>query len=288
MVSGRFLPWRAAGVAGLLLVAAGTAPGAGLAAPGADGGPSPAGRFVFDEREVLRISEAAVGKTPADYRFIDSRERPVRLSEFRGKPLIVNLIYTSCYHTCPLIVRNLARAVEAAKEVTGRDGFNVVTVGFDGRNDTPQRMRAYARDQGINMPNWRFLSADRQTIDALTRDLGFVFYPSPRGFDHLAQTSLLDRNGTLYRQIYGSDFTPPFVVQPLKELIFGRSASLLSVSGLIDRIKLFCTLYDPTRDRYRFDYSVIIGTVIGALSLIGIATVLVRAWLGTRSTGENA
>ena len=185
-------------------------------------------------------------------------------------------------------MQNLARAVEVAQGVFGRDGFNVVTVGFDGRNDTPQRMRAYASDQGIDQPNWRFLSADRATVDGLTKDLGFVFYPSPRGFDHLAQTTLLDRNGTVYRQIYGSNFTPPFVVQPLKELIFGKSAGLLSVSALIDRVRLFCTLYDPTSDRYRFDYSVIIGVVIGALSLAGIGTILVRAWLGTRSTGESA
>ena len=178
--------------------------------------------------------------------------------------------------------------MEAALEVFGRDGFNVVTVGFDGRNDTPQRMRAYAHNQGIDLPNWRFLSADRAAVDGLTKDLGFVFYPSPRGFDHLAQTTLLDRNGTIYRQIYGSSFTPPFVVQPLKELIFGQPATLLSVSGLVDRIRYFCTLYDPTTDRYRFDYSVIIGFVIGTVSLVGIGFVLVRAWLGTRSTGESA
>lgn len=278
-------PRHLAGLAGLLLGFAMTVPGAG-ASPNADPGAAP--RFVFDEHEVLRISEAAIGRTLSDYRFVDSRERPVRLSGFRGKPLIVNLIYTSCYHTCPLIVQNLARAVAAAEDVFGRNGFNVVTIGFDGRNDTPQRMRAYASAQGIHQPNWRFLSADRATVDALTREIGFVFYPSPRGFDHLAQTTLLDRNGTVYRQIYGSSFTPPFVVQPLKELIFGRSAGLLTVSGLVDRIRLFCTLYDPTADRYRFDYSVIIGFVIGVLSLAGIGTVLVRAWLGTRSTGESA
>jgi len=281
-------PRHVAGLASLLLSLAITLPGAHAAAPTANSEAETAPRFVFDEREVLRTSEAAIGRTPADYRFVDSRERPVRLSDFRGKPLIVNLIYTSCYHTCPLIVQNLARAVAAAEDVFGRNGFNVVTIGFDGRNDTPRRMRAYARAQGIDQPNWRFLSADRPTVDALTRDVGFVFYPSPRGFDHLAQTTLLDRNGTVYRQIYGSSFTPPFVVQPLKELIFGRSTGLLSVSSLVDRIRLFCTLYDPTSDRYRFDYSVIIGVVIGALSLAGIGTVLVRAWLGTRSTGESA
>jgi protein SCO1/2 len=277
--------WTPGYLAGLILVAAGLVPGTVIAAPDEQ---NSARRFVFDEKEVLRISEAAIGKTPADYQFVDSREQTVKLSAFRGKPLIVNLVYTSCYHTCPLIVQNLARAVDVARDAVGRDSFNVVTIGFDGRNDTPKRMRAYASNHGIDLPSWRFLSADRQTVDALTKEIGFVFFPSPRGFDHLAQTSLLDRNGTVFRQIYGSNFTPPHVVEPLKDLIFGRSSSLLSVTGLVNRIKLFCTLYDPSSDRYRFDYSVIIGFVIGSLSLAAVGFVLVRAWLGFRSTGEGA
>ena len=35
-------------------------------------------------------------------------------------------------------------------------------------------------------------------------------------------------------------------------------------------MKLFCTVYDPTSGRYRFDYSLIVNIVAGALAL-GIA-----------------
>ena len=234
--------------------------------------------IILDEDKALRISQAAIGRQLSDHGFQDADENPVRLTQFRGKPLIVNLIYTSCYHTCPLVVRTLARAVEVAEDTFGADGFNVVTIGFDARNDSPAQMRAYARAQGIDFSNWKFLSATPETIDALVEEIGFVYYLSPRGFDHLAQTTLVDENAMVYRQVYGATFEPPTVVEPLKDLVYGRKGNFTSISGVINRVLLFCTIYDPSSDRYRFDYGVIVGTIIAVASLSGIAVVLIRSW----------
>ncbi len=236
----------------------------------------------LDEKSAIRTSQAAIGKKVRDHRFVDTERQPVRLAKFLGKPLVVSLVYTSCDHTCPLLTQALARAVDVARNALGADSFHVVTIGFDTRVDTPERMRSYARAQGIDQPNWRFLSADAETIAALAKDLGFVFYPSPRGFDHLAQTTIVDENSVVYRQIYGLAFDPPVFVEPMKDLIFGRKGDLVSLSGIINRVRLFCTIYDPASDRYRFDYSVIIGAIIGAASLAGIAVVLIRAWQRSR------
>ena len=235
-------------------------------------------QVAWDEASALRYSQAAVGRAVGDHRFRDTRSRPVSLSDFRGRPLIVNLVYTSCHHTCPVIVQTLARSVDVARSALGAESFAVVTVGFDARADTPSRMHAFGRSQGIDLANWRFLSADAATIDALSRDLGFVFYPSPRGFDHLAQTTILDENGLVYRQVYGATFEPPAIVEPLKALIFGRGGNLTSVDGLLNRIKLFCTIYDPSRERYRFDYSIFVGGTIGLASLLLLSIVAVREW----------
>ena len=38
----------------------------------------------------------------------------------------------------------------------------------------------------------------------------------------------------------------------------------------MNTVKLFCTIYDPTSGRYRFDYSLIVNIVAGSLAL-GIA-----------------
>nr|MBC8242255.1 hypothetical protein [Alphaproteobacteria bacterium] len=40
--------------------------------------------------------------------------------------------------------------------------------------------------------------------------------------------------------------------------------------------RLFCTLYDPAAQRYRFDYSVFIGFFIGLAALTTVGSILVR------------
>jgi len=240
----------------------------------------------LDEKAALRVSQAAVGRMLSDHAFRDTGHKAVRLADFRGKPLVVNFVYTACYHTCPLVVQTLARAVEVAQDALGADSFNVVTIGFDARADTPSRMRAYAKDQGIDLPNWRFLSADAATIDALAAEIGFFYYSSPRGFDHLAQTTVVDPAGVIYRQIYGSDFGPQALVEPLKRMAYGQAGSGTSVASIVTRIRLFCTVYDPSRGRYRFDYSIVVGGTIGGVSLAAIGFVLFRAWRRQRSADK--
>jgi protein SCO1/2 len=253
-------------LAGLLL---GAAEGAGAA------GAPPA----FDAEAAIAYSQAAIGRGLGDFAFRDRDGAPVRLSAFRGRPLVVNMVFTACAESCPLVVQRLHRAVEVAQDALGRDSFAVVTIGFDSEADTPERMRAYARAQGVDLPGWDFLSGDTETIARLANTLGFIYYPSPRGFDHLAQTTVIDAEGRVYRQVYGSSFEPPALVEPLMALVLGRERAITGLSDIIGRVRLFCTFYDAASDRYRFDYSLFIGLAIGGASLAGIGVVLVRAWL---------
>ncbi len=236
----------------------------------------------FRESAALKTSQAAIGRAVGDHAFIDGVGRQVRLGTYRGKPLVVSLVYTSCADFCPTISKAVGDAVDAAVSAFGRDAFSVVTIGFDARADTPSRMKAFARSHGLSAPNWSFLSADADTVLDLSRELGFTFFPSAKGFDHLAQTTLIDPEGRVYRQIYGTSFAPPSLVEPMKELIFKRRSELTSVDGLINRVRLFCTIYDPSSGRYRFDYSLFITLIVGSLSLGAVATITARAWWRTR------
>jgi protein SCO1 len=236
----------------------------------------------FDEKGALAYSQAAIGNTVLDHRFLDTTGAPVSLADFRGRPLVLNLVFTACTTSCPLIVQSLHRSVRIANGALGPDDFHVVTIGFDTDHDTPEQMRAYRADQGVRLPNWTFLSGDKATIDALSEEVGFIYFPSPRGFDHLTTTTILDAEGTVFRHVYGDLFEPPAVVEPLKDLVWGRFTAVTDVASLVNRIKLICTIYDPNSDRYLFDYSIFFGIFAGAVSLGGIAFFLVRAWLGGR------
>ncbi|MEJ8569356.1 SCO family protein [Elongatibacter sediminis] len=242
----------------------------------------------YDAEAALAISQAAVGNPLADVSLTDSAGRSVRLSELGDKPVLISMIFTSCYHVCPAITRHLANAVEAARDALGEGSFRIVTVGFDTPNDSPQAMAAFARRLKIRDPDWLFLSGDAASMKQLTGNLGFVYFPSPRGFDHINQVTVVDRDGVIYRQVYGADFDLPWLVEPLKELVFDTPAADRHVfSGLADRVRLFCTVYDPTTGLYRFDYSLFVGMAVGALVLLVFGGWFVRETWRARRQGQG-
>ena len=233
---------------------------------------------VLDKDKSLTFSQSAIGKTPGNYQLVDQDRKTVSLYDYRGKPLVVNFIYSSCYHTCPVMTANLKGIIKIAREAVGQDSFSVISLGFDAKADSPERMRLFATQRGIDFDGWDFLSADEATIQEITRDMGFVFAPSPNGFDHLAQTTILDANGTIYRQVYGESFDTTALVEPLKEMVFNRHGSSGTVNQWIEGIKLWCTVYDPSTNRYYFDYSIFYGIVISLLCMAAITVFVVRAW----------
>lgn len=230
----------------------------------------------------MEISQAAIGGSVGEHTLRDVSGQPFDLSQLRGKPLVVSMIYTSCHHVCPLITKNLADTVKIANDALGQGAFTVVSVGFDWRVDTPEQMRLYAAQQGVDQPDWHFLSADAGTVASLSKALGFQFFPSTKGFDHLAQTTIVDRDGIIYRQVYGVDINTQSLVEPLKEVVFNTPAESGFLQHWADTFRLFCTVYDPNSDRYRFDYSILMTIFAGIVSLGAVAFFIAREWRQSR------
>ena len=143
-------------------------------------------------------------------------------------------------------------------------------------------MRMYADAKGIDATGWHFLSGDEASVAAISEDVGFQYYPSAKGFDHLSQTTIIDADGKVYRQIYGQDFDTPAFVEPLKELVFNTPRDAGFVDHWVDTFKLFCTVYDPNTGRYQFDYSIFMTILIGILCLGAILTFIVYEWRNAR------
>ena len=236
----------------------------------------------LDQSRSLEISQKAIGRKLGEYRFVETKGAKLDFAELRGKPLVVSLIYTSCTHVCPMITQRLRQAVEEAQRMIGTDRFTVITLGFDTRNDSPMRMAAYARAQGIDLPNWKILSGDEASVAALARDLGFSYAASGGGYLHVSQTTIVDRDGRVYRQVYGDDFPIQVFMEPLKEAVYGTVGSFKSFTGLLDRVRFLCTVYDPNQGRYRISYAIAMGLLAGVISLGTTAVVISRAWLNSR------
>ncbi len=232
----------------------------------------------YSHDETLAISQTAIGNTLGHYGFTLPNGDRINTRQFIGKPLIISMIYTSCYHICPTTTKNLNRVVQKARDVLGEDSFNVITIGFDTQNDTPEAMKYFADAHATETDNWFFLSTDAATMTAMVRDLGFVYTPSPQGFDHLIQASVLDKNAKVYRQVYGLYPKTPHFVEPIKELVFGEPEDESLFSAVTAKVKLFCTVYDPAQDRYVFDYTIFIGWFMGIVMGIIFIRLLIREW----------
>jgi protein SCO1/2 len=138
-------------------------------------------------------------------------------------------------------------------------------------------MAIFAKRQEINFLEWEFLSGDPLTVAQLSEELGFTYYRSPtKGFDHLTQTTIIDNEGKIFSQVYGEIFDIPLIVEPLKDLVWGRGASLSSFDSLINRVKIFCTVYDPQKDAYKIDYSIFLEMFMGIAFFAGVGAFFIN------------
>jgi protein SCO1/2 len=235
----------------------------------------------FDAKIALQASQAVIGQKLPDLAFTDQQGKLRRLAEFRGRPLIISPVYTSCFGVCPTTTTWLKQVVEMARVVLGPGSFSVLTIGFDTANDTPKRMSEFAAARGPFPPDWVFGSGDAATMQMLLSGLGFTYVATPRGFDHMIQATIVDTGGVVYRQVYGQEFEPPQLVDPLKRLALGQRAREDTLEAMIEGVRLFCTVFDPKSGRYRFDWSIVLSAIIGVMCFTGIAVFLWRSWRRT-------
>lgn len=235
-----------------------------------------------DYAKALRESQAAIGRTLGDFAFRDSEGREVRLADYRGKPLVVSFIYTGCFQACPVTTKFLAQAVDEARRALGKDSFNVVSIGFNQPFDGPQAMAAFARQNGIDDPRWRFLAPSTEAVEPLTRAFGFSFQATPKGFDHVTQASVVDADGVIYRQIYGETFELPMLVGPIKELLAGEATRTVTLENVWTKVKLYCTVYDPVAGSYRLNYSLFVEIFAGVTFLGAVAWFALREFRRSR------
>ena len=251
----------------------------GLAcATGAAGSQSPA-QPALDPDAALRTSQAAIGRELADHALLNQQGQPVRLSSYRGKPLLVSFIYTGCFQICPTTTRSLSEAVDALTRVFGADKFNVISVGFNQPFDSPQAMRAFAKQMRIEAPNWDFLSPPPASVDALTRDFGFSYVATPAGFDHVLTVSVVDPQGRVYQQVYGERLSGDMLGEPLRRLLRDNPLPAdTALDALVRRVRLVCTVYDAKTGTYRTDYGLLFEVGGGVTFALAMMWFFVGEW----------
>lgn len=242
----------------------------------------------LDRELALKASQAVIGTKIGDHTLLDREGKPVRLSSYRGKPLLVSFIYTGCFQVCPSTTRSLQETVQGLQKTFGTNKFNVVSIGFNQPDDSPIALKTFAAQYQINQPNWEFLSPSMSTVEAIARDFGFVYAATPAGFDHVLQVSLLDGDGRIVRQVYGEGIPPAELGEPLKMLLSGEPFEpSMMLDGVMDRIRILCTVYDPKTGDYVVDYTLPIQIAGGVTFFILMLIFMINEWRSNRTSARN-
>jgi protein SCO1/2 len=154
------------------------------------------------------VKQVAVGEQVADFALTDQQRRRVRLSDFAGKLLAVNFIYTSCPlpNFCLRLANNFNVLQKRFQRVLGRD-LVLLTVTFDPAHDTPDVLAAYASQWSADSAKWHFLTGPPAEIERVCDMFGVHAYGNEGQLDHSLHTVLIDRAQKLAANIEGNQFT---------------------------------------------------------------------------------
>lgn len=153
----------------------------------------------------------------------DAKGQPVRLSDFRGKAVVLHFIYASCPDACPLHADLLGRVQSMVNETPMQDQVQFVTITTDPVNDTPEILEAYGPPHGLDSSNWVFLTSGPENPEE-TRELverfGHRFDVIDGGAQiHAVVTHVIDKEGRWRANFHGLKFEPTSLVVYLNGLV---------------------------------------------------------------------
>jgi protein SCO1/2 len=223
---------------------------------------------------------------PLDLAFHDEAGKTVHLRDYFGKrPVVLSLVYFNCPMLCGMTTDGLVRSLRALRLSAGTD-FDVLSVSFDPR-ETPEMasekkgpvMRQYSRAGAAD--GWHFLTGDKESIDALTKAVGFryVWDAEQKQFAHATGILVLTPQGRIARYFFGIEY-------PAKDLRLGLiEASGEKIGNVVDQLLLLCYHYDPKSGRYTAAVTRIVRGA-GAATLVAVAGLVVTLlWREKRRTG---
>jgi len=86
---------------------------------------------------------------------------------------VLNLMYADCEGVCPTITANLKRVQKILREQINHEIF-IYSMTIKPEQDSPARLREYAKMHGIHDKYWTFLTGNPDEVDMLRHAIGFA------------------------------------------------------------------------------------------------------------------
>jgi len=163
----------------------------------------------------------AVGKKVPDFELINQDGKAVKLSQFKGKVVVVTFLYTRCPYPdkCMMLADKLAKTRALLDKLEARDKFQVLSITIDPEHDTPERLKLYAQGQEKAAPNWAFLTGKPAEVAKIAAMFGVIYWDEKGVVEHNMRTAIIDPQGRLHTMIRGNDWKPGEVSAGIKELL---------------------------------------------------------------------
>lgn len=136
------------------------------------------------------LPAAAIARTGVDYlppvNLIDQNGKAVSLSSFKGRPVLVGFVHTSCKGVCEMLTAKMKQVAQSLG-TQFNSSVTMVSVTTDPDEDNPAQLLKYAKAQGVNVQGYTFLTGKTQQIDRL-----LTLYDVPDEGPDEATTHVLD------------------------------------------------------------------------------------------------
>jgi protein SCO1/2 len=148
-----------------------------------------------------------VGEPVPDFAMTGQDGQSIRLSDLRGKVVVLTFIYTRCPMPdfCPYMDRRFSEVAQHLSSFPNRaKDIRLISVSFDPEHDTPAVLREHARIRGAAPPLWSYAVASHEELAKVAAPLGLLVEPSGPEIAHNLCTAVIDRQGRLARLAVGT------------------------------------------------------------------------------------
>jgi protein SCO1/2 len=178
---------------------------------------------------------------------------------------------------CTIGLNGLTSALDVLPFEAGRE-FELLSISFEPKERPAQaaakKKVQLARYKRPGAASWHFLTGDRESIDRVTKAVGFRYAwdPETRQYAHPAGTVIATSDGRVSRYLFGIEYAPKDLRLALVESGNGQ------IGGLVDQALLFCYQYNPHAGRYSAAIMNVIqaAAVLTVLALGGFIVIMRR------------
>ncbi len=151
------------------------------------------------EPEIIYLADGSADTTfhtVPNFHLINQEGEDVSFADFEGKIIVADFFFTTCPTICPIMTKQLTRLQWLLEDAAYRD-VHFLSFTVNPKNDTPEVLKVYAKEQGADLSRWTFITGDQEAIFELGFE-GFLLSTqedelAPGGFLHSSMFVLLDR-----------------------------------------------------------------------------------------------